>query len=142
VADAIATIDPSLASNRQVEEYERAVIEAVERVGMKRDPVHKRGRGSRGIDARAVSPRGSVNLDIRYRGRGPIGLREVLSRTARAKSNGFEGGNLLITNAPLSEEVHEYYSALPADELPLEIITWNDERDDGLLARAIARNLH
>jgi hypothetical protein len=129
VADAIATIDPSLASYADlVKAYERGVIGAVERAKMKLDSAHKRGRGSRGIDARVISPRGSVNLDIKYRVRGPIGLQDVLARMSRAESNGFDGGNLLITNAPLSEEVREYISSHPAEQLPLEIVTWNDER--------------
>jgi hypothetical protein len=141
VTEAIAAIDPSLGrSGDQAVEYEKTVLDAVKRVGLKLDASHRRGPGSRGVDARVITPRGSVNLDIKYRSRGPIGLREILARMARAESNGFEGGNLLVTNAPLSEEVREYNSSRPAGELPLEIITWNDERDDGLLARAIARN--
>jgi hypothetical protein len=142
VADAISTIDPSLESYAdRAKAYERGVLRAVERARMNLDSAHKRGRGSRGIDARVISPRGDINLDIKYRSRGPIGLREVLARMSRAESNGFDGGNLLITNAPLSEEVREYISSRPAEQLPLEIVTWNDERDDRLLARAIARSL-
>jgi hypothetical protein len=142
VADAITSIDPSLGGiHDAAQAYERAVLEALARIRMKLDPGHKRGKGSRGVDARVITPSGSVNLDIKYRSRGPMGLREVLARMARAESGGLEGGSILVTNAPLSDEVREYNESRPPEDLPVEIVTWNDERDDGLLTRAIARNL-
>ena len=50
-----------------------------------------------------------------------------------------DAGLLIITNAPLSGDVQEFNAKPEVTVRPVEVISWNDERDDGILARALMR---
>ena len=88
------------------------------------------------MDMRAEMPHGVVNIQVKYRSRGPLGLRDLRDASAKLRASGFDGGFLLVTNAPLSEEVRQQN----ASQSEAEVITWNDVRDDDLLLRALTRN--
>jgi hypothetical protein len=142
VVDAVNMIEPRALSIRPpAVRYEQGVRAAVERVGASVERVDwpaftYRGEKDRGVDIRAALASGTVNIQVKYRPRGPIGLTDVRIATLGFQTSGFDGGFLVVTNAPLSDEVRTHNSE--AGEV--EVITWNDERDDDLLLRALARN--
>lgn len=137
VVDAVSMIEPSVATIRPPSDrYEEALRSAVKRVGASVDGAHRNGPGDRGVDIRATLASGTVNIQVKYRPRGPIGLSDITRAMRGFHAGGFAGGFLVVTNAPLSDEVRQHNAE--ADEV--EAITWNDERDDDLLLRALARN--
>ncbi|MET8229852.1 hypothetical protein ABZS77_04130 [Micromonospora sp. NPDC005298] len=141
VADAVGSIDPGVAISRPPSLlYSQAVGQAIGRVGGSIDPTHQDGPGDRGVDARVHLGSGKVNVQVKYRSRGALGLRDIATASAKMRASGFDGGHLIVTNAPLSEEARQHNSEAQPELGGVEVITWNDERDDGLLARALARN--
>ncbi|WUR59789.1 hypothetical protein OHS32_32825 [Micromonospora chokoriensis] len=50
-----------------------------------------------------------------------------------------DAGLLIVTNAPLSGEVQDFNAQGGSERRPVEVINWNDERDDGILSRSIQR---
>lgn len=139
VADAVETITPQIGPPLEIA-YEDAVIEAIRRVGGSIDPTHRLGSGDKGVDARVTVGHGKVNVQIKLRRRGSLGARDIQYAADRAEASGFDGGFLLVTNAPLSDDARAYNAAISPTEGGVEAITWNDTRDDGLLTRALARN--
>ncbi|KAB1922932.1 hypothetical protein F8280_17520 [Micromonospora noduli] len=141
VADAVGSIDPRVAISRPLSFlYSQALRQAISRAGGSIDPSHHDGPGDRGVDARVHLPGGKVNVQVKYRSRGALGLRDSVSASNKMRVSGFDGGHLMITNAALSEEAHQHNLGALPEPGGVEVITWNDERDDGLLARALARN--
>jgi hypothetical protein len=141
VADALTVIDPGLVLGPPAGAlYEQAVLQAFRRTGASVDPTHRAGLGDRGVDVRAqVAGGGKVNVQVVYRRRGAFGSRDIATSSA-FHASGFDGGFLLVTNAPLSAEALQHNSALTHERQGPEVVTWNDERDDDLLARALVRN--
>ena len=141
VADAVGSIDPGVSISRPPWLlYLQAVRQAI---GRALDPVrltNEDGPGDRGVDTRVQLPNGAVNVQIKYRGRGALGLRDIETAALQMRGSGFDGGYLLVTNAPLSEEARQHNRETPAELGGIEVITWNDKRDDDLLTRALARN--
>lgn len=139
IVDAVNMIEPSVIAGRPpAARYEQSVRAAVERAGASIDTTHRDGPGDLGVDIRAGLASGIVNIQAKYRSRGPIGLADV-SRLERAfRAGGLDGGFLVVTNAALSDEVRQHNAA----DGGVEVITWNDDRDDDLLLRALARNAH
>lgn len=141
VADAVGSIDPGASISRPPWLlYLQAVRQAISRTPGSVSLTHEDGRDDRGVDTRVQLPNGMVNVQIKYRGRGALGLRDIVIADAQMRASGFDGGYLLVTNAPLSEETREHNLGIPARLGGVEVITWNDERDDDLLTRALARN--
>ncbi|MFC4147741.1 restriction endonuclease [Micromonospora mangrovi] len=141
VAEAVETIAPSSLSPLQAyEAYEAAVLHAIRRTGAVLDPTHRPGAGDNGVDARVQVGAGKVNVQVKLRRRGSLGARDIQHAAAIVRESGFDGGFLLVTNAPLSEDARAFNAAISPAGDGVEAITWNDSRDDGLLARALARN--
>ncbi|WP_146758688.1 hypothetical protein [Micromonospora saelicesensis] len=141
VADAVGSIDPGVSISRPPWMlYLQAVRQAISRTLGSVDQAHEDGLDDRGVDTCVQLPNGRVNVQIKYRGRGALGLRDIAMATAQMRGSGFDGGYLLVTNAPLSEEARHHNFETPAELGRVEVITWNDERDDDLLSRALARN--
>ncbi|MET8283538.1 hypothetical protein [Micromonospora sp. NPDC005174] len=141
VADAVGSIDPGATSIRPpwslyLQEVRRALSRTVSLGALR----HEAGHMDRGVDTRVRLPNGTVNVQVKYRGRGALGLRDIETAALQMLGSGFDGGYLLVTNAPLSEEARQHNRETPAELGGLEVITWNDERDDGLLTRALVRN--
>ncbi|RKN15672.1 hypothetical protein D7147_24675 [Micromonospora musae] len=139
VAEAVETITPQVSALPELV-YEAAVIDAMRRTGASIDPTHRPGPGDRGVDARVQVGAGKVNVQVKLRRRGSLGARDIEHAAAKARRSGFDGGFLLITNAPLSEDARAFNAGLSPAGGGVEAITWNDSRDDDLLARALARN--
>lgn len=141
VADAVESIAPvSLSPALAYEAYETAVIKAIQRTGASIDTSHRPGPTDNGVDARVQLGTGMVNVQVKLRRRGSLGARDIQHASAVAQRSGFDGGFLLVTNAPLSEDAGAFNVAMPPSGDGVEAITWNDSRDDGLLGRALARN--
>ncbi|MBG6068914.1 hypothetical protein [Micromonospora ureilytica] len=90
------------------------------------------------FDMLAQTASGSAAVVVKYREHGPLGLKD-LERADYATQRARVGGVLVVTNAPLSGEVEQYNASRSPDDRPIEAVTWNDARDNGLLARALAR---
>ncbi|MFF4879703.1 restriction endonuclease [Micromonospora sp. NPDC000668] len=139
VAEAVETITHQVSLPPE-QVYEAAVIDAMRRTGASIDPTHRPGPGDKGVDARVQVGTGKVNVQVKLRRRGSLGARDIELAAAKARWSGFDGGFLLVTNAPLSDDARAFNAALSPTGDGVEAITWNDSRDDGLLARALARN--
>jgi hypothetical protein len=90
-----------------------------------------------GVDMTAETPTGEVAVVVKYRTRSPLTLQYVNMVVSNWKPDGTVG-LLIVTNAPLSGDVREF-NATVENRPPVEIITWDDERDDGILIRALGR---
>jgi hypothetical protein len=139
VADAARAVDPGASVRPAWQIYEEAVRRAIGRANGIIESNYQYGRG-RAIDARVLMPRGKVSVEIKYRSRGAFGSRDIADASAQLRAAGLEGGHLIITNAPLSAEAQHHNSESSPETNGVEVITWNDERDDDLLARALLRN--
>jgi hypothetical protein len=144
MVEAAAMISPAVArSPRQdARRYEDDLQVALERTGatVKRQVLLAPGRR---LDFVVETGGGRKALvEAVARSYGPLTLNDVRNAVSQvdAITGGVEdAGLLIITNAPLSGEVQEF-NAQPRDATrPVEVISWNDERDDGILARALVR---
>jgi hypothetical protein len=146
MVEAAAIISPAVVPSPRVEvrKYEDELHRALERAGVmvQREPVVAGGRVvdfvvETGGGGRAV-------VEAKARRYGALTMRDVdeMINQVNTISGGrnHDAGLLIVTNAPLSGEVQEFNSRRsPAERPPVEVISWNDERDDGLLGRALAR---
>lgn len=82
-----------------------------------------------------------VLVEVKHRSSGALGLSEVAAARQQLARYDDAKSLLLVTNAPLSDEVRQHNASNPGFAEGLEIITWNDDRDDDLLARALLRQL-
>jgi hypothetical protein len=144
VAEAARTADPGAAVRPPWQFYEEALLRAIRRVSrrvgattVEANYIYGRGHA---IDARVSLPQGNVNVEIRYRSRGAFGPSDMAKASAQLEAAGLDGGNLVITNAPLSAESLSHNAERSPEASGVEVLTWNDERDDDLLARALLRN--
>jgi hypothetical protein len=90
-----------------------------------------------GVDMIAETQSGPVAVIVKYRRRSPLTLAYVGAAVSNWKPDRTVG-LLIVTNVPLSNEVREF-NATVENRPPVEVITWNDERDDGILIRALGR---
>ncbi|MEV4727501.1 hypothetical protein [Micromonospora humida] len=88
-----------------------------------------------GHDLVATTESGVANVEVRYREHGPLRMQDV--RQARVYSYSGARALLVVTNAPLLPEVMEFNSSV--EITAVEAVSWNDERDTPLLARALMR---
>jgi hypothetical protein len=134
VSDAVAAIDPRIPRASSAVAYQREVAAALRRVGATTDRTTTvRGADSRRIDAVACVNDGHVPIEIVYRARGPVGTHEISTTRRRTAT-------VLITNAPISSEAQTHNAATGAPDADIEVVTWNDARDDDVLAAALTRN--
>jgi hypothetical protein len=99
--------------------------------GVEREPM----RGQ--FDFAVTTPMGQTAIVIKYRRVGPFRANDVADLVRRHK--GQASKLVIVTNAPLSEEVRSINSAGTYDEMTVEVVTWNDAGDDNLLHRAVLR---
>ena len=110
------------------------VAAALRRVGATTDKTTTvRGAGARRIDAVASVDDGNVPIEIVYQGRGPVMAPEIGTTRSGA-------GTVVITNAPASPEVSTPQATTGPGDADVEVVTWNDARDDDVLAAALTRN--
>ncbi|MEU5780122.1 hypothetical protein [Micromonospora lupini] len=112
--------------------YESKIALALQEAGIM---VSRRGMDY-GPDLLAETSMGLAAIDVKYRERGLLGMRDIRQAESLASRFG-RVGVLVVSNAPLSPEV-ERYNADENNRL-VEAVTWNDEKDSGLLARALMR---
>jgi hypothetical protein len=143
--EAAAIISPELAESpqQQAMRYEDRVHQALLRTGFKVQREYRLA-GDFGFDflIEDAGKRHAV-VEARFLSHGPLTrpyVNQVLGKVESANDDLIrKAGVLYITNAPLSGEVQEFNTRRPADARPVEIITWNDERDDGILVRSLSR---
>ena len=80
---------------------------------------------------------GLTAIEVKYKHIGNFRGRDVANAVEQIKGEGVK--LVIVTNAPLSEEVRMINGAGDYNGVPVEVVTWNDEGHDGLLQRAIAR---
>ncbi|GAB3816572.1 hypothetical protein [Micromonospora zhanjiangensis] len=87
-----------------------------------------------GPDFVATTGMGTANVEVKYRERGPLRMRDIqqLEKYSRGAH-----GLLIVTNAPLSPEVESYNA--DEDNRHIEAVSWNGERDNGIVMRALMR---
>ena len=140
VAEAVEAIEPLAGDPRtRSMRYEQMVKQAIERTGAQVPFVNQDGSPDDGFDFLAQMPAGTVNVEVRYRGRGPLTTYDIMAANQRVTPE-MVGGFLLVTNAPLSDSVRKYNHESSADFDKFEVISWAGPADDHLLARALARN--
>jgi hypothetical protein len=114
--------------------YADQVKHALERAGAGVKEMH---HVESGVDMIAETQSGPVAVIVKYRRRSPLTLAYVGAAVSNWKPDRTVG-LLIVTNVPLSNEVREF-NATVENRPPVEVITWNDERDDGILIRALGR---
>lgn len=141
MAEAAAMISPTVARSPRAEarRYEDELHRALERTGM---TVRREVVWDRGVDFVVETSDGRRALiEAKPRRYGTLAWADV--QDAMNQVNAIAGvgdaGLLIVTSAPLSGEVQEFNNKPPVTARPVEVISWNDERDDGILARALMR---
>jgi hypothetical protein len=88
-------------------------------------------------DFAVTTPMGQTTIEVKYKRAGPFRTPDVaiIVRRQRDKNTKL----VIVTNAPLSEAVRAINAAGMYDGMPVEVVTWNDGGDDGLLHRAVVR---
>jgi hypothetical protein len=136
VVDAVQEIEPSGGFQRSRELiYQRAVLEAIQGLGINAR-LENLGPSGR-YEILAELPSGIVKVEAKYKQTGPLTIRDVQKTRAWAALDR-QAGWLLVSNAPLSGEVR-LFNANDAEGAALEAITWNDDKDNDLLMRALTR---
>ena len=134
VSDAVAAIDPRIPRASSAAAYQREVASALRRVGATTNTsTAVRGADGRRVDTVAAVGDGKVPIEIVYRPRGPVGHHEIGATRGRTAT-------VLITNAPVSGESLTHSAATEPFNADIEVVTWNDARDDDVLAAALTRN--
>ncbi|MFD9029314.1 hypothetical protein [Streptomyces parvulus] len=114
-------------------QYERSVVDALGRAGLHTEA----GLRDDEFDAYGQTPSGTmIAVEIRFRRRGTLQMRDIEKVVSKLPS--LTTNVLIVTNAPLSEEVHEFnrtYDAGPR----CEVVQWQGDEDTSLLVRAIGR---
>ncbi|WP_159037155.1 hypothetical protein [Streptomyces specialis] len=117
----------------QALQYERSVIDALRRAGLPAEP----GNRDDEFDAYGQTPTGStIAVEVRFRRRGVLRMRDIEKVVSKLPSLAFNV--LIVTNAPLSEDVRKFnqtYDARPR----CEVVQWQGDEDTSLLVRAIGR---
>jgi hypothetical protein len=90
-----------------------------------------------GYDFAIKTPMGQTAVEVKYRQSKLFRASDVKNVVRRHK--GTIGKMVIVTNAPLSEEVRAINSTGTCDDVPVEVVTWNDATHDDLLHRAILR---
>jgi hypothetical protein len=132
---AATIIDPQLAPSPRAQAglYEDRVGAALQGIfeDVKREPTSDR------YDFAVKTPMGQTAVEVKYKRVGPFRVSDVANivRRHRGKTNKL----VIVTNAPLSEEVRTINSDGTYDGVSVEVVTWNDAGDDNLLHRAVLR---
>jgi hypothetical protein len=136
IVEAASILDPSIVPAPQVlgAIYVDQVRHALLRAGAR---VIDASRTDAGVDMIAETSTGAVAVVIKYRRRSPLTRQYVDTVVSNWKPNRTVG-LLLVTNAPMSGDLNES-NAKVENRPPVEIVTWNDERDDGILVRSLRR---
>ncbi|MFE0275689.1 hypothetical protein ACFWZY_26860 [Streptomyces sp. NPDC058992] len=117
----------------QALQYERSIVDALGRAGLPAEPGYRDDE----FDAYGQTPTGTkIAVEIRFRRRGVLQMRDIDKVVSKLPSVAMNV--LIVTNAPLSEEVHEFnrtYDARPQ----CEVVQWQGDEDTSLLVRAIGR---
>lgn len=113
--------------------YESSVAAALNRVARA-----ARVQDATGTDLIAVTPRGRVAVVVKHL-RGRSLNRKDIERHAQAALKAYDGGVLVVTNAPLSQSALDFNSEYSDWQHPVEAVTWNSKNDDDLLTRAVVR---
>ncbi|MFE4589812.1 hypothetical protein [Streptomyces laurentii] len=131
IVDALALAgNPAL----QYRDYEEQVIRSL---GINSSYV-KRNDGDEGFDAYGETEAGGrFAVEVLHRRNKRLTMLDVKRLADRLPQLGM--GVLVVTNAPLSQEVRDF-NASSGDSRPrMEVVQWRDSADDDVLVRAIAR---
>lgn len=83
------------------------------------------------------TPMGRTDINVKYKRAGSFRTADVAAIVRR--NEGRTEKVVVVTNVPLAKDVRNINSAGTYNETPVEIVTWNDGGDDGILQRAIPR---
>ena len=133
IVEAASIIEPALFRSRQYrsELYASRVAVALQAASV----IVSRREPDLGPDFYAETSTRMAAIEVKYRERGSLRMQDI--RQAERFTRDGILGVLVVTNTPLSPEV-ERYNADENNRL-VEAVTWNGEKDSGLLARALMR---
>ncbi|GAA1797128.1 hypothetical protein GCM10009835_14110 [Planosporangium flavigriseum] len=145
MVEAAAMISPAIARSprQEARRYEDELQIALERTGaiVKREVVWDPTRRPLDFVAETASGRKAL-VEAIARRYGTLSMKDVRDAMGQvdAVTGGIgDAGLLIVTSAPLSGEVQEFNAEPRHARRPVEVISWNDERDDGILGRALVR---
>ncbi|MGW8884054.1 hypothetical protein [Streptomyces sp. NPDC055749] len=130
IVEALALASNPALRHRQYEEQALGALSV--------NSVHvQRNSGDQGFDAYCETEvGGSFAVEVLFR-QSKLTMKDIKRLTERMPL--LATGVLVLTNAPLSQEVREF-NATSGDGHPrMEVVQWRDSTDDDLLVRAIAR---
>ncbi|WP_329444898.1 hypothetical protein OG906_21155 [Streptomyces sp. NBC_01426] len=131
IVDALALANNPALQHRDYEE------QAIRAVSMNSSYV-KRNDGDVGFDAYGETEAGgSFAVEVKHRGNKRLTMEDVKRVADRLPQLGI--GVLLLTNAPLSQEVRDFNALSDTSRPRMEVVQWRDSTDNDVLARAIAR---
>lgn len=117
----------------QALQYERSIIQALGSAGLPAEPGYRDDE----FDAYGRTPSGTtIAVEVRFRRHGVLQMRDI--ETVISKLPSLTANVLVVTNAPLSEQIREFnrtYDARPR----CEVVQWQGDRDTPLLTRAVGR---
>jgi hypothetical protein len=133
--EAAAIMDPQLVMSPQTQArlYEERVSAALRNIF---ENVEREASPDR-FDFVVQTPMGQTAVEVKYRQSRLFRASDVANVVRRHK--GEIGKMVIVTNAPLSEEVRIINSDGTYDGVLVEVVTWNDTTHDDLLHRAILR---
>jgi hypothetical protein len=142
--EAVAILNPAIGPSPREEarRYEDELYQALLRTGVNvtREPSVQDRRGDFLVE---TSEGKRALVEAKRRSYGPLTRLDVekSTRQATALAGGLEtaAGVLVVTNAPLSGPVQALNAEPRVGKRPVEVMSWNDERDDDLLVRALGR---
>jgi len=144
IAQAAEMVSPVVpAGGVHVSRYEDELARALEAVGVTVHREQTLGVG-RPVDFVVETSGGShAVVETKPRRYGTLTMRDVSDVIeqlgALGRGNIGDAGLLVVTNAPLSGEVQEFNAERTPSQRPVEVISWNDDRDNAHLGRALAR---
>jgi hypothetical protein len=142
--EAVAILHPSAGPlpSKEARQYEDVIHQALLRIGVTVTREPKIGDSSADFLVETAEGKSAL-VEVKRRSYGPLTLLDVknATRQASAIAEGLDtaAGILVITNAPLSGSVQALNVERRDGKRPVEVISWNDERDDALLGRALVR---
>ncbi|MER5734346.1 hypothetical protein ABT117_01550 [Streptomyces sp. NPDC002262] len=121
---------PALRARR----YEEAALNAVRSVGVEVEESYM----DKGFDGLGMTGGNrALAIVVKHRQKTPLTDRDIHASTDHLRD--FDGGVLVITNAPLSASIRELNAHSQDSKPPMEVVRWQGPEDSHVLARAIAR---
>ncbi|MDX3662890.1 serine/threonine-protein kinase [Streptomyces sp. ID05-26A] len=136
-AEMFAMFDPELSLSTGALDYETKIGVVISGFGMG-DLDRNEPSGALDYVVRAQNG-GLAAVEVKHKKRGQLVRKDLVKAVAAADRMNLHKV-VVVTNAPLSEEVREINGVGFLDGVEVEAVTWENDDDTGLLQRVIARS--